>query len=236
VPTEQPPNGSVSYPKGLSLKVVLLRLQRRFELKLATLKRRVTPDSVHEARTAARRLRALLHGFRTQLSAAPAHRYRYLLKRVTRELGTLRDADVAQQNVAVLAKGAHGRRRDALDALSRGFDQRRHRLAGKLQAELAKSAWSADVKELKAAAATLILPNSLPIAAVTRSLLAHRRRRMRARIRKTARTKHALHRLRSRVKRLRYFLEESARFGSGLGSARELRLLKGAAGLSRSGS
>jgi triphosphatase len=207
----------------------LWRLQRRLELKLAILKGRVTPDSVHEARTAARRLRALLHGFRTQLSAAAAHRYRYWLKRVTRELGTLRDADVAQQNIAVLTKAAHGRRRDALDALSSGFDQRRRRLAGKLQAEMAKSACSADVQRLKLAAAdaTLILPDSLPIVAVTRFLLTHRRRRMRSRLRKATRSKRALHRLRIKVKRLRYFLDESTKFGAGLASARELRLLKG---------
>ena len=188
----------------------------------------MTPDSVHEARTSARRLRALLHAFRAQLSSSSAHRYRYWLKRVTRELGTLRDADVAQQNMAVLAKAARGRRRDALDALNSAFDQRRHHLAGKLQAEMAKSAWSANVRKLKTAAADsdLILPNNLPIADVTRSLLAHRRRRMRVRLRKAARSEHALHRLRIKVKRLRYFLEESARFGAGLRNAQELRLLK----------
>jgi triphosphatase len=206
----------------------LWRLQRRLESKLATLKRRVTPNSIHEARTAARRLRALLQGFRAQLSSSSSHRYRYWLKRVTRELGTLRDTDVAQQNIAVLARTAHGRRRDALDVLSLGLDQRRHRLAGKLQAKMAKSAWTADVQKLKAAAAdaALILPNGLPIAAVSRSLLAHRRRRMRARLRKATRSERSLHRLRIKVKRLRYFLEESAKFGAGLGSARELRLLK----------
>jgi triphosphatase len=204
------------------------RLQRRLEFKLATLKRRVTPDSVHETRTAARRLRALLRGFRAQLSSSSAHRYRYWLRRVTGELGSLRDADVAQQNIAVLARTAHGRRRDALDALNSGLDQRRHRLADRLQVEMAKSVWSRDVQKLRAAAAdaALLLPNSRPIAAVTRSLLAHRRRRMRVRLRKATRSEHALHRLRLKVKRLRYFMEESTRFGVGLGSARELRLLK----------
>lgn len=204
------------------------RLQRRLEFKLSTLKRRVTPDSVHDARTAARRLRALLNGFRAQLSPSSAHRYRFWLKRVTRELGGLRDVDVAQQNIAVLASTAHGRRRDALDSLGSGLDQRRHRLAGRLQARMAKSAWSADVQKLKTAAAdvALILPSPHPIATVARSLLARRRRRMRALLRKARRSEPALHRLRLKVKRLRYFLEESARFGAGLGNARELQLLK----------
>jgi CHAD domain-containing protein len=207
----------------------LRRLQRHLEFKLVALKRSVTPDAVHEARTAAGRLRAQLHGFRAQLSPSPAHRYRHWLKRVTGGLGTLRDADVARQNVAELVKSAHGRRRDALYTLSPGFHQRRQRLAEKLQAEMARSAWSANVRKLKAAAVDpgLILSNSPPIAAVTTSLLAHRRRRMRARLRKATRSKQSLHRLRLKVKHLRYFLEESAQFGAGLVSAREVRLLKG---------
>jgi CHAD domain-containing protein len=207
---------------------VLGRLQREFEFKLAALKRMLTPDSVHEARTAARRLRALLHGYRRQLSSSSARRYRNALKRLTRELGTLRDADVAQQNVAALAKNAQGRHRDALIALSSGFDQRRHRLANKLQAQMARSAWSADVRNLKAAAAdaALIRPDSLPIATVTKSLLAHRRRRMRSRLRRATRSKRALHRLRIKVKRLRYFLEEGTNIAAGLARARELQLLK----------
>jgi CHAD domain-containing protein len=227
VPTQKSPNGAV--PRNLTLKAALGRLQRRFEFKLATLKRRLTPDSVHEARTAARRLRALLDGYRTQLSPSLTPRYRNALKRLTRELGTLRDADVARRNIAALARNAHGRHRDALEALSSDFDQRRQRLAGKLQAEMTRSAWSAEVEKLKAAAAdaALILPNSLPILAVTRSLLAHRRRRMRSRLRKATRSKTALHRLRIKVKRLRYFLDESSKFGAGLASARELQLLKG---------
>jgi triphosphatase len=229
VPRQQPPNRSASHPQSLTLRAALRRLQRRFETKLATLKRRLTPDSVHEARTAARRLRALLHGYRAQFSSSSARRYRKALKRVTRELGTLRDADVAQQNIAALAKNAHGRHRDALVALSPGFDQRRRRLAGRLRAEMARSEWSAHVQKLKVAAAdaALILPNSLAIVAVTRSLLAHRRRRMRSRLRKATRSKRVLHRLRIEVKRLRYFLEESRKFGAGLASARELWLLKG---------
>jgi triphosphatase len=228
VSRQQSSNGSPAHPQGLTLNTALWRLQRRFEFKLATLKRRLTPDTVHEARTAARRLRALLHGYRAQLSSSSARRYRKALRRVTRELGTLRDADVAQQNIAALAGNAHGRHRDALDALSSGFDQRRQRLAGKLQAEMARSAWSTDVQKLKAAAAnaTLTLPNRLPIVAVTRSLLTHRRRRMRRRLRKATRSKRVLHRLRIKVKRLRYFLEESAKFDAGLVNAREVRLLK----------
>lgn len=229
MPARKTPNRSVPRLKAVTLKGALRQLQRRLESKLETLKRSVTPDTVHGARTAARRLRALLHGFRRQLSPSAAHRYHYWLKRVTRELGTLRDTDVARQNIVELVKNVDGRRRDALDTLSSSFHQRRQRLAGKLQAGMARSRWSANVRKLRAAAADpcLIIPDGPPIAAVTISLLAHRRRRMRARLRKATRSEHALHRLRIKVKRLRYFLEESARFGAGLGSAPEVRLLKG---------
>jgi CHAD domain-containing protein len=94
VPRQQTPSESVSHPKGVTLKAVLWRLQRHLDSKLATLKGRITPDSVHKVRTAARRVHALLHGFRAKLSPSLAHRYRYCLKQVTRELGGLRDAEL----------------------------------------------------------------------------------------------------------------------------------------------
>lgn len=211
------------------LKASLSRLQRRLEFKLAALKPRVSPEYVHQVRTAARRLRALLHGFRAQLSPSVAHRYRYCLKRITRGLGGLRDVDVAQQSIAALTKTAHSRRHNAPDSLSAALDHRRHRLVGRLQARMAKSAWSRDVRQLRMAAtdAALILPNGRPIAALTRALLVHRRRRLGSRLRKATRSEHALHRLRLKVKRLRYFLEEGASFDAVRGSARELSLLKG---------
>lgn len=229
MPTPKTPSRSDPRSKAVTLKGALRQLQRRLEFKLATLKRSVTPGTVHEARTAARRLLALLHGFRKQLSPSSAHQYHYWLKRVTGDLGTLRDADVARQNVVELVKSANGKCHDTLDTLSFIFDQRRQQLAGKLQAEMARSAWSADMRKLRAAAAdpSLILPSGPPIAAVTTALRVDRRQRMRARLRNATRSKHALHRLRIKEKRLRYFLEESAGFGAGLGSAREARLLKG---------
>ncbi len=222
-------SGSVPRPKGVALKGALRGLQWRLELKLAMLKRRVTPDSVHQARAAARRLQALLHGFRAQLNPPMARRYRCRLKRVTRDFARLRDADVAARNIAVLERAADGRRRKALASLSRGFRRRRERLAGRLKARLANSKWSRDVRELKKAAAepALVLPESLSIADLARPLLAKGRRRMRGRLRGTGRSERALHRLRIKVKRLRYFLEECAQFDDGLLTARELPLLEG---------
>ena len=54
------------------LEAALRRLQRGLEFRLATLERKVTPEAVHEVRTAARRLHAVLHGFRAQLSPGRA--------------------------------------------------------------------------------------------------------------------------------------------------------------------
>lgn len=220
---------SVPHPQGVTLKSALRRLQRRLELNLAILTRRVTPDSVHQARAAARRLQALLHGFRAQLTNPVAHRYRRRLKRVTRDLGCLRDADVAQLNIEILETGAHGRRRKALASLSRAFRHRRERLAGGLKVRLANSKWSREVRELGnvAADAALLRPHSLPIADLARPILAQGRRRLYKRLRRTRRCERALHRLRIKVKRLRYLLEECATFDDELVGARELALLKG---------
>jgi hypothetical protein len=54
----------------------LLRLQRRLDVKLAALSRHITSYTVHEAHTAARRLRALLRAYKAELSPLQAHRYR----------------------------------------------------------------------------------------------------------------------------------------------------------------
>lgn len=179
-------------------------------MKLAALSRHITPDTVHEARTAARRLRALLRAYKAELSPLQAHRYRRALKRVAKQLGRLRDADVAHQSVASLAEDGHRRHRDQLEGVTAALEHRRFTLALALQAHVAEPPWSDCVSRLRAAAGeNLVLASERPIAVVTSKLLARRRRRLRGLLRKSQQTPRALHRLRLKVKNLRYLRKKA---------------------------
>jgi CHAD domain-containing protein len=196
----------------------LVRLQRRLEMNLEALQRHVTPQSVHDVRTAARRLRAILQIFKRQLSPPLAQDYRRSLKRVTRGLGRVRDADVAHQYVANLVSVAHRRRRrrGKLALLSADLNRRRLRLALKLRAQIAEPSWAERVSMLRSAASArdLVLLNKEPIGTAASALVTKRRRRLRARLLKSKRIPRALHRLRLRVKALRYLCEEAGSLGA----------------------
>lgn len=192
-----------------SLARCLAGQQRRLDSNLGALRRQVTPERVHAARTAARRLRALLQVFRRQLPSR-TNSYRLALKRVSRELGRVRDGDVARRSVDNLAPARSGRCRDELESLSTALEHRRRGLASALQTRMAKKSWSQWVSTLRsgAAAQDIMLSNEQPIGTVAWSLLRRRRRRLRARLLESKRTPRALHRLRLKVKTLRYFAEE----------------------------
>jgi len=197
-----------------SLKRCVGRLRRRLELNLEALQQQVTPESIHKVRTAARRLRAVLSVFKRELSPALSRDYRRALKCVTRKLGRLRDADVAHQSVEKLCAERHGRRRDELKSLSSALESRRLRQALVLQAHLTGSPWLKAVATLRSDV-NFILTNEQPMASVALTLRAHRRGRLLARLRKSERSPERLHRLRRKVKTLRYLSEEMRAIGIG---------------------
>ncbi len=190
------------------------------------MKRHVTPAGVHEVRSAARRLGAVLSAFKRELPPEPSRAYLRALKRLTRELGPLRDTDVAHQSVEALASARHGRCRDELDMLSIALEGQRLSLVLALQAQMAKSPWFEDVSARRGDI-DVLLPGGQPTATAALALCAHRRKRLRARLLKSKRTAEGLHRLRRRVRTLRYLLEEMPALGAGPVPENEVAALVG---------
>jgi CHAD domain-containing protein len=205
-----------SHDPRTSVTGCLARLQRRLDLNLGALQRQVTPKSVHDTRTATRRLRAILQAFKPHLSASQARGYRSALKRVTRGLGQVRDADVANAYVANLVSVVHHRNRRKLDSLSAELHRRRLRLVLKLQARITEPSWAKRVSMLQSAASAnhLVLRKKEPIGTAVSALVTKRRRRLQARLLELKQTPRALHRLRLRIKTLRYLCEEVGDFGA----------------------
>lgn len=191
----------------------MVRLQRRLELNLEALQQQVTPENVHKVRTAARRLRAVLSVFKRELSPSSSRDYRRALKCVVRELGRLRDADVARQSVEKLWAERHGRRRDELKSLSSALERHRLRSALALRAHSTGSPWLKALATVRSGV-NLIWTNEQPMATVALALRVHCRERLRARLRKWERSPERLHRLRRKVKTLRYLSEEMRSLGT----------------------
>ena len=101
-----------------TLNQCLARLQRRLALKLQALQRRVRPANVHEARSAVRRLHAILAICRHYVSVGLSRKCWRVLKRVSRKLGQLGDMHVAQQSTDKLAPVTHRLRSDERKSLA----------------------------------------------------------------------------------------------------------------------
>src|ERR1700722_695027 len=122
-----------------TLNQCVARLQRRLAVKLEALQRQATPASAHAARSAARRLHAVLAICKHYVCVRLSRKYLRSRKRITRKLGQLHDMDVAQQSIDKLASVAHRLSSDELKSLRRALNSRRHRMAFALHRELSTS-------------------------------------------------------------------------------------------------
>jgi CHAD domain-containing protein len=179
--------------------------------KLLALARSVTPAKVHDSRTAIRRLLAVLGGYKRFFRVAPRHRYIVELKQMTTKLDALRDADVMQKTMIDVS--AHAKRstigeRHALLGLTRR--NRLQRLAA-LEADIASGRWSTRITRLRCSAAAALSDVKSPTS--MRSSVSHILKRCRRRLRSAldydGREPRTLHRLRSKVRRMRYLLEQA---------------------------
>ncbi len=194
-------------------------MQHSLDRKLDALARSVTPASVHACRTQTRRLRALLRIFKRAFRPALLARYQIALRHLTRDLGTVRDADVEQEVISRLAQD------QSLLALAA---HRRSRAVRELEAKMRDEAWRRRVEGLRRAASDpkLIVESGLPMAAVTARIVARRRRRLRRQLRAGKRSPRALHKIRLKVKSLRYLLECCASDQAVVAELKQLRVLQ----------
>ncbi len=184
-------------------------LQRRLDRATAALTFAATPRAIHGARVAVRRLRVLLRAQRGDFDAAAAKRYRRLLKGLTRDLEPAREADVARRELVQLASG-----RGSHAAFVRGLHQRAEleykAAVHRLRARMAVPSWRQELMDIGEASmhARLVNDNAEPAAAAMNRLLDHQRQRLRAAMGRAGARPSRLHRIRLKIKSLRYLLED----------------------------
>jgi len=180
------------------------RLQWQVALKLKALQSHATPNNVHQARSAARRVRAILTVFKQDLPKELSRDYVPALKRVTRKLGQIRDIDVAQRSIDRLSPVSQEGHGDAIKALKLALNTRRARMVFAMQSEwLTSLGGQRLITRLRAEGL-----RATPMNVTGAVRLSRRRKRLRARLLKCKSGSEALHRLRRKVKILRYASEE----------------------------
>jgi len=167
------------------------------------------PDNVHDLRVATRRLRAVLKAFRGQLDRRLYRELNFDLSSLTSATGPLRDADVRRRLLIQLISHAQDVapdvRRDCAVALEEARQDARRELRLQMRAVL----WRERMARIRAAARdgglVVMLPQPLLqfVALFLRGQLRELRRRMGRRRLDPRR----LHRLRVRIRNVRYVVE-----------------------------
>lgn len=207
---------------------------RRVRLSLRRLAVQSTPEDVHQARVAMRRLRTILADVADSLGAEPADRLLAELRSLSRELGKVRDADIRARILLPVLQAID---RDAGDAVNRAARS----LERKLHADCRESrrGMRASLRTLPGPVAALrvtdLLAGSAPansrkqLDALLARALQRRWKRMLKALQHNPASAARRHALRIRVKKCRYLLE--ARRASSLppplaGALRRLRRLQ----------
>jgi CHAD domain-containing protein len=165
--------------------------------------------AVHRARVASRRLREALALAAAVLPDTDAARTRREVRRLTRALGPVREADVTLQTLAA-ASERHGWRRTGAAAVRRRLDAERTRRRRRMTAKL--DALDMDAMQARIADVAAVLEQAQPSDEWSRALGARLARRAAELLRavKQCGTLYApdrLHAVRIAVKKLRYALE-----------------------------
>jgi len=193
-----------------ALHTYIQRLQETLDRSLDELSAEVTPDLVHKSRTTARRLRAVLGAFRRELQSAARHRYAAALQELSRDLDAVRDAQVAEHTISVLSPKKFGLSTEEFGGLKALVAQNSSRAVWDLQSVIGADPWKARIAAMRLAAADpgLIIESLQPMDSIILLVLERRRRRLRAALRYDGRAPRLLHKLRLKIKTLRYLLEQ----------------------------
>lgn len=197
---------------SVALRQYIRRMQRSLDHKLDTLSQSVTPAAVHACRTQTRRLRAILRTFRHAFKSAALARYEKILRQLTLDLGSVRSADVEQQIISRVAEDQCIPKEDGLEELRAIAAHTRSRAVSDLKAKMIDEAWPRRLERLRRASSnpSLIVESQQPMGVMIARILRRRRRRLRRQLRAHQRSPRALHKLRLKVKILRYLLERCA--------------------------
>lgn len=202
-------------------------LQGRLERAAVALADAPTPAAIHKTRVAARRLRVLLHAYSRELDSKERKRYLRELEELTGDLEPAREADVAQGLIRRLARDRSG----GIDGHSRALYERARRRyqveVDALRAIMVREAWRQRLEDLRrlSEVSSLVRDNDKSAVTVMHHLVKRRRRRLRAALAEAGNSPARLHRIRLKIKAMRYLLEGSLAKNV-MAKDRELRKLR----------
>lgn len=185
-------------------------LHERVDRAAAALAISVTPSAVHNTRVAARRLRVFLQAYRGEFDLAAAKQLKRALVNLTRDLEAARESDVTRRTIAQLTRNSDtmaGRQSRALrERAAREYALSVYRL----RLTVAAAHWQQRLIDLRrlSVLSSLVKENDELAMTVTNRLLKKRRRRLRDALRHVGKSPKRLHRIRLKVKALRYLLED----------------------------
>lgn len=193
-----------------SLRQRIIALQRTLDRTAAALKLKATPKRIHDVRVAARRLRAWLHAFRRELEPQSVKRYRRKLKSLTHDLEVARDAHVMKCAIAQLMQEGDANIRSEADALHEWAAGEYLSARQRIRSRVAGASWQRRLSNLQrlSTRASLVPTNDEPTATVIERRANEARRRLRLALHHAGKSAKRLHRLRLKVKALRYLLED----------------------------
>ncbi len=190
----------------------IIALQRVLDRTAAALRSKATPEHIHAVRVAARRLRALLHAFRRELESRSVKLYRRELKELTHDLEGAREAYVTRCAITQLTKEGSANIRIETGALRERVADEYLSALQRLRSRVAAASWRRRLSTLRRLSmrASLVPVNDEPAAiAIIRRVNRARRRLARA-LGHAGKDPRRLHRLRLKVKQVRYLLEDSS--------------------------
>ena len=196
-------------PDELTVRLTLRRLQQLLDQKLAALARAATPAAVHEARIAARRLRVVLHALKRPLVPFVRHCYSAALKQIVTDLEQVREADVRDDGIKALIGCDKNFDREQTQQVLAYNVELRHRSRRKLRRLMKNPRWKRQPRKLRLYARQLfpIATSREPAVVMIRKIVNRRDRRLRKQLQHVGRTAKKLHRLRLRIKGMRYLIE-----------------------------
>jgi CHAD domain-containing protein len=205
----------------------IIALQHVLDRGAATLGSKTTAERIHGVRVAARRLRALLHAFRRDLDARSVKQYRRELKALTHDLETARDADVTRCAIAQMTKEGGARIRIEAGALRERVADEYLSALRRLRSRVAAASWRRRLSRLQrlSTRASLVPVNDEPAAIAILRRVNRARRRLRPALCHAGKDVGRLHRLRLKVKQVRYLLEDSG-MKAPLAAKPELKVLR----------
>ncbi len=188
----------------------IIALQHALDRTAEALRLRATPKRIHDVRVAARRLRALLHAFRRELESRSVNQYRRKLTALTHDLETAREAHVTRRQIAQLAREGSATVRIEANALYGRVENEYLSALRRLRSRVAAAPWQGRLSRLRRLSMreTLVPANDEPAAGTIIQRVNHARRRLRHALGHAGKNAKRLHRLRLRVKRVRYLLED----------------------------